>query len=210
VDINTIASILTAVATIGAVIVALFKDDISQWRNRVKLEVSDPVDLKENTIEADETTHNNTKASKYFTELQIKNNSNRGLAEISCCIGKLSVVNKVKGEEELRLDERSELKKFAIYPQTKLYIRILEISNSENSSNNNEAKDRLDIQNIRILGTPIDKKYHNSEIKADICIYSGRDLYLKACFTLRWDGKWEASPPEFRKHVRLTWEKQPR
>jgi hypothetical protein len=46
--------LFTAFGTIGAVIVALFKDDISKWRNKVKLEISSNFCLKEETFEADD------------------------------------------------------------------------------------------------------------------------------------------------------------
>jgi hypothetical protein len=36
-DTNTITNIFTAVWTVSSAVVALFKDDISKWRNKPKL-----------------------------------------------------------------------------------------------------------------------------------------------------------------------------
>jgi hypothetical protein len=105
------------------------------------------------------------------------------LAEITFIIDKLSVVNKVKNEEEeLKFNKEKLVPVFKIYPQRTLDKCLLEISCPENSFNNDEkVKDK---PFLNICDISIDEKYHGREIKADIFIYSGKDLYKKGFLTL--------------------------
>lgn len=130
---------LTSVGTCGAVVVALFKDNISKFWNKVKLEISYPHPLEEDTVKACDETHN-IRASRYFTKLQVKNNSKNCCAEkISCWIDKISVKTTVGQYQDLPIiHEEIKLNKDLIYPQRKLDICLFEIS-MENSFENNET-----------------------------------------------------------------------
>lgn len=196
-----------AIATVGAVIVALFNDSIKGYFRRPKLNID--LHNRELTEELDSNDTTTRKAKRYHNSIDIFNVGNINAEDCEICIDSIQFTGIAMGEAvELLQSEHviywsgSEKRTSTYIPvQGKKSFLIYEIFPPEEQStpggNSQSIPPRLSIANYKIPD-----EYCGGKWEVYICVYSPCLKPQKFKITIKWDGSWEDRQMEMRRKVK--------
>ena len=203
-------SLVQAIATIGAVIVALFSDNIKAYMKRPILEISlhseDLIEELENNGDL------NKKAKRYHNSIDIFNKGNGNVENCEICIesilfkgmGASTYSTITDNESHIYWNSREEQKTTYIPVQGKKNFLLYEIFPPEEQGTPGGGKLAQIPARLKIGEVNIPEEYCGGEWKVHLCLYSPCMQPTKFTITIKWDGDWENRQMEMKNKVSNT------
>lgn len=205
---KTIIGILGMVGTIGAVVVALFQNEIRSWFKSVGLEAKlhsegfneDVEDVKEVK-----------RATRYYNELEISNKGNLNALNCELYIESARITYNNNSNRQLHFSNDQLLgansgKEIYIPSEGKKIIPLFEILRPEEQSTPDGSSEST-LPKLKILGIE-DLNGANGKVQVDYCIYAVNSRPLRFKFTLDWTGAWEQRKEEMKNLLKLKIERK--